>query len=467
MEVRIPSPCPRCGRVAADDDRFCGGCGTELSPACPRCQRPFAPDAAFCTGCGAPRDGDRRASPALEDRRRVSVLFVDLVDSTPYAERTDPELVRRVQTSFFSAVRRVIAQYGGVVEKYIGDAVMALFGAPVATETDPLRCVRAGLELQRVLARFAPEDAGPLRFRVGVATGEAIVDVVAARDGGQAIVAGDVVNVASRLQSLAPPGGVLVCGTTYAATKNSIRYAEMQSVVLRGRSTPTEVWQALAPVQRQQPEREADRTPLVNRVHELGLLVNALHRCLRDRVPQLVTVFGRAGIGKSRLVRELYRHAEQLIDQPLTWRTGRCPPFGENVTFAALADIVKAEAGILETDSAATAADRLETAVRDLVPGPEAARLIDALGPLVGLPGGTLPAEEAESAWRRFLVALAARRPTVLVFEDVHWADEPMRRFIELLGSSAQDVPLLLLCTSRPELVERDPSWAGTITGSL
>jgi len=392
---------------------------------------------------------------------------VDLVDSTPYAERTDPELVRRVQTSFFSSVRKVIAQYGGVVEKYIGDAVMALFGAPVATETDPLRCVRAGLELQRVLARFAPEDAGALRFRVGVATGEAIVDLVAARDGGQAIVAGDVVNVASRLQSLAPPGGVLVCGTTYAATKNSIRYAEMQSVVLRGRSTPTEVWQALAPVQRQQPEREADRTPLVNRVHELGLLVNALHRCLRDRVPQLVTVFGRAGIGKSRLVRELYRHAEQLIDEPLTWRTGRCPPFGENVTFAALADIVKAEAGILETDSAATAADRLEAAVRDLVRGPEAARLIDALGPLVGLPGGTLPAEEAESAWRRFLVALAARRPTVLVFEDVHWADEPMRRFIELLGTSARDVPLLLLCTSRPELVERDPSWAGTITGSL
>ncbi len=158
-----------------------------------------------------------------EDRRRVSVLFVDLIDFTPYAERADPEQVRAMQTGFFSAARRVVGQYGGVVEKYIGDAVMALFGAPVATETDPLRCVRAGLELQRVLARFAPEgaDAAGMRFRVGVATGEALVDVAAARDGGQAIVAGDVVNTASRLQSSAPPGGVLVCGNTHALTKDT------------------------------------------------------------------------------------------------------------------------------------------------------------------------------------------------------------------------------------------------------
>ncbi|HET6212711.1 MAG TPA: AAA family ATPase, partial [Micromonosporaceae bacterium] len=285
--------------------------------------------------------------------------------------------------------------------------------------------------------------------------------------GGQAIVAGDVVNTASRLQSVAPPGGVLVCGPTYAATKSAIRYAEHESVVLRGRSTATEVWLALAPVQRQQPDREADPTPLVDREHELGLLVNALHRSLRERIPQLVTVFGRAGIGKSRLVRELFRHAERLIDQPVAWRTGRCPPFGENVTFSALADIVKAEAGILDTDPAAVAAERLAVALHDLVGEPEAGRLADAIGPLAGLPGSKLPAEEAESAWRRFVIALAARRPTILLFEDVHWADEPMRRFIELLGASVREVPLLLLCTARPELVERDPSWAGTITGSL
>ncbi|MEH1011591.1 adenylate/guanylate cyclase domain-containing protein [Micromonospora sp. CPCC 206060] len=462
------APCAQCGRNPAPDDRFCGGCGTELASACPHCGYSLAADAAFCTSCGKPRTaGAPPAGTPQEDRRRVSVLFVDLIDFTPYVERADPELVRGMQTGFFSAARRVVGQYGGVVEKYIGDAVMALFGAPVATETDALRCVRAGLELQRVLTRFAPTGADQLRFRVGVATGEALVDVAAARDGGQAIVAGDVVNTASRMQSVAPPGGVLVCGNTYALTKNAIRYDEQPPVTLRGRSSPTEVWLAREPVQAQYPDRESDATPLIDREHELGLLVNALHRTIREQVPQVVTLFGRAGIGKSRLVRELYRHTERLVDDPLTWRTGRCPPFGENVTFAALADIVKAEAGILDTDPASVAVDRLAAAVGGLVGPAEADRLVDTMRPLIGLPGTPLPPEETESAWRRFLVALAARRPTVLVFEDLHWADEAMLRFVELLGASARDVPLLVLCTARPELVDRDPSWAGTMTGSL
>ncbi|WP_243707649.1 adenylate/guanylate cyclase domain-containing protein [Micromonospora sp. KC606] len=468
MEGAISAQCDRCGRTAAESDRFCGGCGAELANSCPHCRRPLAADVAFCTSCGTPRSGSGPpAAPPREDRRRVSVLFVDLVDFTPYVERTDPEQVRGVQTGFFAAARRVVGQYGGVVEKYIGDAVMALFGAPVATETDALRCVRAGLELQRVLTRFAPAGTDELRFRVGVATGEALVDVAAARDGGQAIVAGDVVNTASRMQSVAPPGGVLVCGVTHTLTRETIRYAEQPPVTLRGRSSPTEVWLALSPVRRQPTEREPDTTPLIDREHELGLLVNALHRSLRDRVPQVVTLFGRAGIGKSRLVRELHRYAGQLVDQPLSWRIGRCPPFGENVTFAALADVVKTEAGILDTDPAPSAQRRLAAAVADLVGSGEQDRVTDALRPLVGLAGTGLPAEEAESAWRRFLLALAARRPTVLVFEDLHWADAAMLRFVELLGAAARDVPLLLLCTARPELVDRDPSWAGTITGSV
>ncbi|GIJ77836.1 Double zinc ribbon [Micromonospora phaseoli] len=468
MEGDIAAQCDRCGRTAAEGDRFCGGCGAELGAVCPHCLRPLAPDVAFCTSCGSPRAGtDRPASINQEDRRRVSVLFVDLIDFTPYVERADPEQVRGMQTGFFSAARRVVGQYGGVVEKYIGDAVMALFGAPVATETDALRCVRAGLELQRVLTRFTPTGTDGLRFRVGVATGEALVDVAAARDGGQAIVAGDVVNTASRLQSAAPPGGVLVDGATHALTRDTIRYDEQPPVTLRGRSAPTEVWLALSAVRQQPTDREPDTTPLIDREHELGMLVNALHRSLRDRRPQVVTVFGRAGIGKSRLVRELHRHTGRLVDEPLTWRIGRCPPFGENVTYAALADIVKSEAGILDTDPAASAAQRLTAAVGELVGIGERPRVVNALRPLVGLAGTPLPAEEAESAWRRFLLALAARRPTVLVFEDLHWADDAMLRFVELLGAAARDVPLLLLCTARPELVDRDPSWAGTITGSV
>ncbi|HEX5740656.1 MAG TPA: adenylate/guanylate cyclase domain-containing protein, partial [Pilimelia sp.] len=437
---------------------------------------------AFCTRCGAPRTDRAEPSPApatLEDRRRISVQFVDLIDFTPYVEQADPEQVRHLQTGFFHTARQVIGRYGGVVEKYIGDAVMALFGAPVATEADALRCVRAGLELQRTLSRFAPVGRDELRFRVGVSTGEALVDVLAARDGGQAIVAGDVVNTASRMQSVAPPGGVLVCGTTYALTNTEIRYAPQPPVTLRGRSTPTEVWLALDAIQRRLPDQEPDATPLVDRDHELNLLVNALHRALRDRMPQLVTIFGHAGIGKSRLVRELYRHSDRLLDEPITWRTGRCPPFGENVTYAALADIVKAEAGILDTDDAATADKRLSAAVRSLVSAsaadgharvaamPEAERLTDALRPLVGLPGPKLPAEEAESAWRRFLIAMARRRPTVLAIEDLHCADRTMLRFVELLGACARDVPLLLLGTARPELIDREPGWAGTISGSL
>ncbi|MGC9667279.1 AAA family ATPase [Planosporangium sp. 12N6] len=475
----MATSCSRCGRAASADDRFCGGCGTELTTSCPECGRALAPDVRFCTGCGTPLGHSSPVPGAApnEDRRRISVLFVDLIDFTPYVEQSDPELVREMQQGFFTAARRVISQYGGVVEKYIGDAVMALFGAPVATETDAVRCVRAGLELQRVLARYAPTDAdtgGPTRpgtfsgrFRVGIATGEALVDVAAARDGGQAIVAGDVVTTASRLQSVAPPGGVVVDEATYAASKSAVRYEAQAPVTLRGRSSPTEVWLGVAPLQRTHPDREADGSPLVNRTHELGLLVNALHRALQDRVPQLVSVLGRAGIGKSRLVRELYQHSEQLLDTAVCWRTGRCPPFGENVTYAALADIVKAEAGILDTDSADVARSRLDRALRDLVDPAEAARLSDALGPLVGLRGPTLAAEEAESAWRRFVVALAARRPTVLVFEDLHWADEKVLRFVELLGASVRDVPLMLLCTARPELVERHPTWAGTISGSL
>jgi class 3 adenylate cyclase/tetratricopeptide (TPR) repeat protein len=400
-----------------------------------------------------------------EERRRVSVLFIDAIGSTPFAEQSDPETVRAHQTGFFGAVRRIVRQYGGVIEKYIGDAAMVLFGAPVATETDAVRSVLAGLDLQRALAREEGAADGWI-FRVGIATGEALVDVGAAHDGGQAIVAGDVVNTAARLQSAAPPGAVLVCGTTRGATRTEIRYAAQPPVTLRGRSSPTEVWLAVAPVQQQIGE-ESDAIAMVGRDHELGLLTSALHHAIRERTPRLVTVLGRAGIGKSRLVRELYQHTRQLVDVGVCWRSGRCPPFGENVAYAALADIIKAQAGVLTTATPETARDRLDAALRDLVPESESARLSDALRPLLGLPGSPLSMEDAESAWRRFLVALAARGPTVLVFEDLHWADDRMIRFIELLSATVRDVALLVVCTARPELIDREPAWAGAVPGML
>jgi class 3 adenylate cyclase len=399
-----------------------------------------------------------------EERRRVSVLFVDAVSWTPFSERSDPEAVRVRQSGFFAVVRRVVHQYGGVVEKYVGDAVMVLFGAPVSTETDAVRCVRAGLDIQRALARERAGDEEA--FRVGIATGDALVDVAAARDGGQAILAGDVVNTAFRLQGAAPPGGVFIDAATHAATRTEIRAGEQDPLTLRGRSRPTEVWLALAPVQHLLDE-ETDAIAMVGRDHELGLLTSALRHVVDERSPRLVTILGRAGIGKSRLVRELYQHAIALVDTQVCWRSGRCQPFGENVAYSPLADVVRAQAGVLATDSPQAVRERLDTALRDLVPAGQSARFSDALRPLLGLPGSPLSTEDAESAWRRFLLALAERGPTVLVFEDLHWADESMIRFVELIGATVRDVPLLVVCTARPELVDREPSWAGAVPGML
>ncbi|HEX6499278.1 MAG TPA: adenylate/guanylate cyclase domain-containing protein [Micromonosporaceae bacterium] len=463
-EDAIQATCANCGRTAGPDDRYCGGCGTSLRFICVRCGRTNAADSAFCTGCGRPR-----AEPApvsREDRRRVSILFIDVVGFTRYAENADPERVRALQNDYFTAVRSVVHQYGGVVEKYIGDAVMALFGAPIATENDALRCVRAGLELQRTLPRRDRIQAAKLRFRVGIATGEALVDLTAAHDGGQAIVAGDVVTTAARLQGVAPAGGVYVCATTHSATRDDIEYAEQPAVTLRGRSTPNRVWLAVAP-RRPAHEPDSEPTPMIDREHERTLLVSTLERTIRDRVPQLVTVFGAAGIGKSRLLRELARYAARIDEPKVCWRVGHCPPFGENVTFAALADVVKAEAGILDSDDETTAGQRLADALTDLAGPEEGARLVDALGPLVGLPGSKLAPGEVELAWRRFVLALAARQPTVLIFEDLHWADEAMLRFVEMLGTSARGLPLMVIATARPELRDRYPRWTSTITGTV
>lgn len=424
---------------------------------------------AFCTNCGRPVDGGQGPSVergAQEDRRRVSVLFIDVVSFTSFVERSDPEQVRSMQTAFFDAVRRVIGKYKGRVEKYIGDAVMALFGAPVTTEMQVAACVSAALELQRTLRRAELDRGLSFGFRIGIATGEALVNTAVAHDGGQAIATGDVINTASRLQSAAPVGGVLVDGATHAATANVFRYERRDPVTLRGHSTPTELWVPTELLRRRIADRELDDTPLVNRVHELSLLTGALNRMLDERSPQLVTLFGRAGIGKSRLVRELFRYMDGRSDITVRWRTGHCPPFGENVTYAAFADIVKAEASIRDSDDADTARGRLRETVGRLVPPAEADRLANALGPLVGLAGESLLAEDTESAWRRFVVAMAAHRPTVLVVEDLHWADQTMINFVERLGAVVRDIPLLLLCTSRPELLEHEPAWAAAIAGS-
>ncbi|MFG3602005.1 ATP-binding protein [Micromonospora chersina] len=462
-EFDIDLTCGHCSRTAGPDDRFCGGCGRPLAATCPGCGHANNAEANFCTNCGQPlRD---HAVAVQEDRRQVSVLFIDIVDFTTYAERADPEQARGLQQAYFATVRRLVHQYGGVVEKYIGDAVMALFGAPVATDNDALRCVRAGLELQRSLARQPAGPHPPLGFRVGVATGEALVDLAAARDGGQAFVTGDVVNTASRLQGLAPAGGVVVDESTWAATRHEMEYADQPPVTLRGRSAVSRIWLAVRARARRD-GHTAELTPMVDRDHERGLLVSALHRTVTERTSQLLTVFGPAGVGKSRLLRELARHAANLPGARVTWLIGHCPPFGENVTYAALADIVRSWLGLPDSDDPAAMRERLRDRLGRLA-DPHAVRLAEALGPLVGVPGERLTSAETEAAWRRFLLTLAATGPTVLVFEDMHWADETMLSFVEQLGAAARNVPLLVIATARPELRERHPAWTGTISGAM
>ncbi|WP_434744056.1 ATP-binding protein [Micromonospora sp. SH-82] len=454
--------CGHCSQPAGPHDRFCGGCGRAVVVPCASCGHPNGTEANFCTNCGQPL---REQAPVVqEDRRHVSVLFIDIVDFTTYAERADPEQARALQQTYFATVRRLVHQYGGVVEKYIGDAVMALFGAPVATDNDALRCVRAGLELQRNLGRQTTGEQ-PLTFRVGVATGEALVDLTAARDGGQAFVTGDVVNTASRLQGLAPPGGVVVDESTFSATRHEMEYADRPPVTLRGRSAVSRIWLAVR-VRPQPDPRTSELTPMVDREHERGLLVSALHRTVTEGTAQLVTVFGPAGVGKSRLLRELARHAASLPGPPVTWLVGQCPPFGENVAYAALADVVRGWVGMPADDDPAALRERLRQRLGQL-PGSSPLRLAEVIGPLIGLPGERLQPGAAEASWRRFLLTLATTGPTVLVFEDMHWADEAMLAFVEQLGAAARGVPLLIVATARPELRERHPAWTGTISGAM
>ncbi|HCT76181.1 MAG TPA: guanylate cyclase, partial [Micromonosporaceae bacterium] len=314
--------CTNCSRAAGPEDRFCGGCGNSLARKCLHCGQSIGFDLAFCTTCGA-QAGTAPTTAKNEDRRRITVLFIDMAGFTSFSELADPEQIRTLQHEYFATLREVVRQYGGVIEKYIGDAVMAVFGAPVATEDDALRAVRAGLEAQRVLSRGRLGQLAT--FRVGVATGEALVDLGAAHDGGQAMVSGDVVATASRMQSTAPDGGVLVCDITADATKHEIDYAEQPMLTLKGRTTPRRLFLALSARLHRRDRDES--TPMVNREHERGLLVTALHRMIRDNSPQLVTVFGPAGIGKSRILRELARHAERIPDVKVNWRVGHCPPF--------------------------------------------------------------------------------------------------------------------------------------------
>jgi class 3 adenylate cyclase len=423
---------------------------------CPSCRRENPDGARFCNGCGRPLAGD----PSSEERKVVSVVFVDLVGSTARAERLDPEDVRAQLASYHARVRRELERHGGTVEKFIGDAVVGVFGAPVVHEDDAERAVRASLAIKEVVA-------GPgMSLRIAVNTGEALVSLGASPDAGEGMVAGDVVNTAARLQSAAPVDGILVGEGTYRATSHVIEYREVEPLLVKGKSDAVPAWEAIAARARFGADVEqAPLLPLVGREHEMEQLRGALARVRRERAPELVTVIGVPGMGKSRLVAELFQIVD-ADDELIAWRQGRCLPYGEGVSFWALGEMAKAQAGVLESDSAAEAADKLHAAVASLLPdGDEAAWVARHLRPLVGLEAetgvGPDARGEAFAAWRRFLEAIAEQRPTVLVFEDLHWADDGLLDFVDGLVDRATGVPLLVVCSARPELLTRRPGWGG------
>ena len=424
---------------------------------CPSCGQENPEGARFCNACGSSLEAEER--PLGEERKIVTVVFVDLVGFTAQAELLDPEDVRGLLEPYHTHLRTELERRGGTVEKFIGDAVVAVFGAPVAHEDDPERAVRAALAI-----RDWSVEQSDLQVRVAVNTGEALVKIGARPAEGEAMVAGDVVNTAARLQAAAPINGVLVGETTCRATRDAISYREAPAVAAKGKADPIAVWEALEPVARHGLDVAGrPHTPLVGRDREVELLGSVLGRVRDERASQLVTIIGVPGIGKSRLVHELF----QLVDDEaelITWRQGRCLPYGESVTFWALGEIVKAEAGILESDSPTEAERKLRDAVTKLVPEASEMRWLESeLRALVGLSGDTggAGAETATAAWRRFLEAIAERGPAVLVFDDMHWADDGLLDFVDDLVDWLRNVPLLVVGTARPELLERRQSWGG------
>jgi class 3 adenylate cyclase len=404
--------------------------------------------------------GTERGSERRRERKVVTVLFCDLVGFTQQAEALDPEDVEAILHPYHARVREELERHGGTVEKFIGDAVMALFGAPVAHEDDPERTVRAALTIRD----FATENG--LELRIGVTTGEALVSLDASPAEGEGMASGDVVNTAARLQSAAPVNGILVDETTYRATRAAITYEEADPIEAKGKAEPVAVWQATGARSRFGVDvTHHARVELVGRERELSVLRDAFERARHERVPQLVTLVAVPGMGKSRLVYELSRIVDAEPDL-VTWRQGRCLAYGDGVAFWALAEVVKAQAGINERDSQDEAAARLKAAVDEVIGDADDARWVEGhLRPLVGLEADTgLGGDrrgEAFAAWRRFLEAMAEHRPLVLVLEDLHWADDGLLDFVDELLDWLTDVPLMVVGSARPELLERRPGWGG------
>ncbi len=477
--------CPSCGSANLVGAKFCSECGNRLASACPSCGAQNAPGAKFCSDCGTrlgavasagpgtqgvaeARTGSAIAPPAAQpishggttERRVVSVLFADLVGFTTLASDRDSEQVRDLLTRYFDTAREVIERYGGTVEKFIGDAVMAVWGTPVVREADAEWAVRAALDLVAAVRGLdSGADGRGLEARAGVLTGEAAVTLGAT---GQGMVAGDLVNTASRLQSVAPPGSVLVGEATMRATDRAIVFEEAGEQTLKGKTAPVPAWRALRVVAKRggQGRSEGLEAPFVGRDDELRLMKDFFHATSRERRARLLSVTGQGGIGKSRLTWEFLKYIDGVLET-VYWHEGRSPALGDGVTFWALGEMVRRRAGLAETDDEATTRAGIATTLAEFVPDESERRWIEAA--LLALLGfGDASArnrDELFAAWRTFFERVATESPAVLVFEDLQWADPGLLDFIDHLLEWSTSHPIFVITLARPELLDRRAGW--------
>ena len=437
-----------------------------LALTCASCGAANEPDERFCGDCGAPLDAPAAAiaEPQVE-RRLVSVLFADLVGHTAHSEGKDVEEVRSLLDRYFEVTRGIVERYGGEIEKFIGDAVMAVWGTPTAREDDAERAVRAALDLTSAVADLA-ETESALTVRAGVLTGEAAVTIGAR---GQGMVAGDLVNTASRVQALASPGSVLVGESTHRATASSIAYVDAGEHAVKGKTEPLRLWQALRVIAGRGGKLRSGvlEPPFVGRERELRLLKELFHASADERRAHLVSVVGIAGIGKSRLARELERYLDGVAET-VFWHQGRCLAYGDGVAFSALAEMMRSRAGIVEVDDPAEARRELRAAIERHVEDPGERDWIEPrLAQLLAVhEGDTQEVSDVFAAWRLFLERLAAEHPVVLVFEDMQWADAPLLDFLEYLLDWSRGHRLFVLALARPELADRHPGWGSGLRNS-
>ena len=417
---------------------------------CARCGQENPDGAKFCNACGAPLDAAARSG---EERRLVSVLFVDLVGFTSRSEKLDPEDVRAFLVPYYERVRRELESHGGRVEKFVGDAVMGVFGAPVTYGDDAERAVRAA---------FAVRDwaeAEGLQLRVAVNTGEAIVALDASPERGETFITGDVVNTAARLQSASPVGAVLVGDETYIGTRGSIEYRPAQPVVAKGKEVPVQAWLAVRATAAIG-ERPAAQVPMIGRDRELGVLTGVWQRVVDEGRSHFVTAFGPAGIGKSRIALEL---AQIVAGQGARVIRGRSTPYGASSPYSAFAQQVKQTARIFDSDDDAEARAKLNDAVASLAGAAAAEEHAPNLAVLLGLDAQSEVADREQLFFsaRVIVESLALRAPTLLVYEDIHWADASLLGLLETFGARIRDVPVLFLALARPELLGEHPGWGG------